>query len=359
MTRLMRIGFVGCGNHATQNIYPALRLGINGSPALTEPIGELVACCDMQEHLAKRNARVFGFERWYTNHLEMLEKEDLDCVIAVLRPKDQPGVAIDCLNAGLPVLIEKPPTTNLADAYAIKDACERSGKSVMIAFMKRFSAPYLHAKEIIADPGFGPLTAYEARYNYQTYASPDTYDFLNAFSCHHLDLARFFMGEVASVFASYASRQGGAAGRPLTYEEVVNNPDKTIPQEEAWLLNFQFESGAVGFLQTNCLERVQERVLVTGQNSWVEVQDWRKVVGYVDSTECPRTWEPHDQLPNDALDFRTVHGYTGEVREFVLAARDGRTPVPNIDDGIAHLKIELAAKKSALEHRPVAISEIA
>jgi predicted dehydrogenase len=359
MTRLARIGFVGCGNHATQNIYPALRLGVNGSPSLTEPIGELIACCDIQEDLAKRNARVFGFERYYTSHQEMLEKEDLDCVLAVMRPKDQPGVAIDCLDAGLPVFVEKPPTTNLEDAYAIKDACDRSGKSVMIAFMKRFSEPYLRAKEIMADPGFGPITTYEARYNFGKYASPDTYDFLNAFSCHHLDLARFFMGEVESVFASYASRQGGASGRPLTYEEVVSNPDKTIPQEEAWLIHFQFESGAIGFLQTNSLERVQERVLVTGQGSWVEVTDWRKVVGYVGDTQCPRTWEPHDQLPNDALDFRTVHGYTGEVREFVLAAREGRTPVPNIDDGIAHLKIELAAKRSAREHRPVSISEIA
>jgi predicted dehydrogenase len=358
MTRLMRIGFVGCGSHATQNIYPALRLGVNGSPALKEPIGELIACCDMQEDLARRNARVFGFERYYTNHHEMLEKEDLDCVIAVMRPKDQPGVAIDCLNAGLPVLVEKPPTTNLADAYAIKEACDRSGKSVMVAFMKRFSEPYLKAKEIIAQPSFGPVVAYEARYNYGKYASPDTYDFLNAFSCHHLDLARYFMGDVKSVYASYASVQGDATGRPLTYAEVADNPDKTIPQEEAWLINFTFESGAVGFLQTNSLERVQERVMVTGRGSWVEVTDWRKVVGYVGSTEWPQTWEPHDQLPNDPLDFRTVHGYTGEVREFVLAAREGRTAMPNIEDGIAHLKIELAAKLSARENRPVLISEI-
>ena len=33
-------------------------------------------------------------------------------------------------------------------------------------------------------------------------------------------------------------------------------------------------------------------------------------------------------------------------------------PTPNIDDGIAHIRIELAAKRSALENRPVAISEI-
>jgi predicted dehydrogenase len=358
MSRLTRIGFVGCGNHASQNLYPALRLGVNGSPSLSEPIGELVACCDIQPHLAERNARVFGFQRWYTDHREMLEKEDLDCVISVMHPRDQPWVAIDCLNAGLPVLVEKPPTTNLEDAYAIKDACDRTGKSVMIAFMKRFSEPYIRAKEIMANPGFGALTSYEARYNYRDYAAHNVYDFLNAFSCHHLDLARFFMGDIDSVFASYASRQGGANGRALSYREVVANPDKSIQQQEAWLLNLQFASGAVGFLQTNCLERVQERVLVTGVNAWVEVQNWRKVIDHVGTAENPRVWEPQDQLPSDSHDFRTIHGYTGEVREFVLAARDGRIPTPNIDDGIAHLKLEQAAKLSALENRPVSLSEI-
>jgi predicted dehydrogenase len=357
VARLARIGFVGCGNHATQNIYPSLRLGVTGSPSLKEPIGELVACCDLQEHLAQRNAKVFAFERYYTDHREMLEKEDLDCVIAVLHPRDQPGVSIDCLNAGLPVLIEKPPTETLEDAYAIKEACDRSGKSVMIAFMKRFSEPYLRAKELINQPAFGPVTSPEARYNYRNYAAPQVYNFLNAFSCHHLDLARFFMGDVTSVFAMYASRQGDGK-RALSYAEVLKDRDMSIEQEEAWMILFQFESGAVGFLQTNCLERVQERVMITGRRSWVEVNDWRKVTAFTPEAETPYVWEPHDQLPTDLLDFRTVHGYTGEVREFVEAAREGRTPVPNIDDGIAHLKIEVAAKRSAAEGRPVAISEI-
>ncbi len=358
MGRLARIGFIGCGNHATQNIYPALRLGITGSPSLKEPIGELVACCDLQEDLARRNQKVFGFDSWYTDHKEMIEKEDLDCIIAVLHPSVQATVALDCLNAGLPVFIEKPPTETLEQAYAIKEASDRSGKPCMIAFMKRFSEPYLRAKDLMARPEFGPLTSYEARYNYKQYAAPRQYDFLNAFSCHHLDLARFFMGDVASVYTLYASQQNRNSKRALSYAEVLKDRDVSIPQEEAWLLGLQFESGAVGFLQTNCLERVQERVMLTGRGSWIEVRDWRTVTAYLGDENSPITWEPHDQLPNDALDFRTVHGYTGEVVHFVEAVRNGTTPVPNIEDGIAHIKLELAAKKSALEGRPVAISEI-
>jgi predicted dehydrogenase len=359
MSRVVRIGFIGCGNHASQNIYPALRLGVYGSPALTEQIGEFVACCDLDESKARRNARVFGFERWYTDHRTMLEREQLDCVFAVMHPRDQPRIAIDCLSAGRPVFVEKPPTETLHDAYAVKEACQRSGKFVMIAFMKRFSEPYRRALELVRRPAFGPPTTYEARYNFGRYAAPELYDFLNAFSCHHLDLARFFMGDVASVYALYASRSGGANGRPLPYATVLKERDMAVPQEEAWLLSLTFESGAVGFLQTNCLERVQERVTITGRGSWVVVDDWRRVTGYVGDPDLPYCWEPNDQVPSDRLDVRTVHGYTGEVRHFVECVRDGVVPTPNIDDGIAHLKLEQAAKRSALRGRPVALSEIA
>ena len=359
MGRLVRIGFIGCGNHASQNLYPALRLGVNGSPALKEPSGELVACCDLDEGRAQRNARVFGFAHWYTDYRTMLEREDLDCLFAVMHPRQQPAIAIDCLNAGKPVFVEKPPTETLEDAYSVKDACERSGKFAMIAFMKRFSKPYQRALSQMQRPEFGPPTTYEAHYNYGRYAAPEVYDFLNAFSCHHLDLARFFMGDVASVYALYVSRSGGSTGRPQTYTEVLRDRNRSAPQEEAWLLSLQFASGAVGFLQTNCLERVQERVTITGRGGWVTVDDWRRVTAYVGNTELPYSWEPNDQSPSDQFDSRTLHGYTGEVRHFIECVRDGTVGTPNIDDGIAHLKLEQAAKRSAQHGRPVALTEIA
>lgn len=358
MDRLVRIGFIGCGNHASQNIYPAFRLGVSGSPAVTEPIGELVACCDLDEGRARRNARLFGFERWYGDYRLMLEKEDLDCLFVVMHPRIQARIAIDCLASGRPVFVEKPPAETLEGAYAIREASTRSGNPVMIAFMKRFSEPYRRARELMRRPGFGPPTTYEARYAYGRYGAPETYDFLNAFSCHHLDLARFFMGDVAKVYALYVSRSGDTDGRPRSYREVTQDRDRSIAQEEAWLLSLEFASGAIGTVQTNCLERHQERVAVTGRGSWLVVDDWRRVTAFVGNADLPYFWEPNDQLPADRLDLRTLHGYTGEVRHFVECVRDGKTPTPDIEDGIAHLKLEQAAKRSALLGQPVALAEI-
>lgn len=358
MDRLVRIGFIGCGPHATQNIYPAFRLATTEGSPQSKPIGDLVACCDLDEDLAKRNARTFGFRRSYTDYRAMLEHEELDCVFCVMHPRLQAEVGLNCLKAGLPVFVEKPATETLEQAYRIKEACNRPGLFLMPAFMKRFSSPYRHVSEIIRRPEFGPAVSFEGRYNYGRYAGTDRYDFLNAFSCHILDLTRFFMGNVESVYTLYRGCLPEDQGSRATYNEVLSRRAGDTPQEEAWFLCVRFEGGAVGTIVTNCLERVQERITITGQGKWVVADDWRRVTSYSGSAEQPWVWEPHDQLPSDALDSRTLHGFTGEVRHFVESVRDQTVPSPNIDDTIAHLTLEIAAKRSASLGREVKLAEV-
>ena len=58
--------------------------------------------------------------------------------------------------------------------------------------------------------------------------------------------------------------------------------------------------------------------------------------------------------------FTYGQAYRIESRDcrLIAIADGGCGRSPNIDDGIAHLKLEQAAKRSALEGRPVALSEI-
>jgi myo-inositol 2-dehydrogenase/D-chiro-inositol 1-dehydrogenase len=249
----------------------------------------------------------------------------------------------------------------------MKEAAGRAGKHVMVGFMKRFSEPYRRAKEIAARPEFGPLTAYEGRFTFGVYPPRSVYDFLNGFGCHHLDLARFFGGDVAWVFAARATRAPGDTRewRPASLDlPVVGSAwrdmwklaeGREAPQEEAWTAVLGFTSGAVGTLQLNCLERLNERVALTGHRSVVFVDAWRTVTAYVGGSEAPETWEPHDQLPGDALDPRHLHGFAGEVRHFVECVRSGRPPEVTIDDGIAAIRLEQAMKRSVAERRPVEV----
>jgi myo-inositol 2-dehydrogenase/D-chiro-inositol 1-dehydrogenase len=376
MSRLVRIGLVGCGSHAIQNLYPSFRLAVLNPPEIgasigelaeSGEIGELVACCDLDERRARRAARDFGIPHVYTHHRELLQHAGVDCAVIALHPRLQPAVAIECLEAGLHVFVEKPPAETVEDCLAIKEAATRAGRHAMVGFMKRFSEPYVRARAITARPEFGPISAYEARFTFGVYPPRAVYDFLNGFGCHHLDLARFLAGDVSWVFAARVSRSDGDPGewRPSDLDLPVAGSawrdmwlaveGREPAQEEAWACVLGFSSGAVGTLQLNCLERLNERVVLTGRQSAVEVDGWRRVTARLPGVEAPEVWEPADQLPGDALDPRHLHGFAGELRHFVECVRDGRRPDVTVDDGLAAIRIEQAIKRSANGRRPVEV----
>ena len=108
----------------------------------------------------------------------------------------------------------------------------------------------------------------------------------------------------------------------------------------------------------NCLDRLNERVVLTGRQASVTVEGWRSVETRLPGRAAPETWEPNDQLPGDAVDPRHVHGFAGEIRHFVECVRDGRRPDVTIDDGIEALRLELALKRAANERRVVELREV-
>ena len=366
---LPRIGFIGCGAFSTSCLYPCLRLMAFGlEPYGAEPAVELVACCDFDEELATRNQRAFGFQRAYTNHREMLAKEALDSVFVVMHPHLQPALAIEVMNSGRNVYIEKPPAKTLEQVRAIQVASRRTGKFCQVGFMKRFSEPYLMAREISAGEAFGRLSVYESR-KARNAPYPPVYDYLNDFVCHHLDLARFFMGDVEYVYAEYLSRTHDPEhlnARLFERDDVYRNWSAVlaetphVPQSDGYLITFRFTSGAIGVHNANTLEsdtNLLERVTLTGEGSVVAVEDWYRLRAAV-KDQPPFSWEP--LVIDKSLNSRLMQtGYLGEVREFVDATRERRAPnAATIDDGVACLELVAAVRQSIEHGRRVALADV-
>jgi predicted dehydrogenase len=366
---LPRIGFIGCGAFSTSCLYPCLRLLANGlEPYGSEPEVELVACCDIDERLATRNQRAFGFLRAYTDHRAMLEQEDLDAVFVVMHPQLQPALAIEVMESGRNVYIEKSPARTLAEVRAMQAAARRTGRFCQVGFMKRFSEPYVLAKQIAARPEFGRPSVYESR-KARNAPYPPVYDFLNDFVCHHLDLTRYYMGDVEYVYAELVSRTDDPDqlnARLFEHDDVFRNwaavlrDNPHVPQSDGYLITFRFTSGAIGVHNANTLEtdtNLLERVTLTGEGAVVAVEDWYRVRAAI-KDQAPIFWEP--LVIDKSVEARLLHtGYFGEVREFIAATAEGRpTTGANIDDGVACLELVAAVRQSIAEGRRVAIADI-
>jgi predicted dehydrogenase len=305
----LRIGFIGCGRHATKILYPSLHLARL----------ELVAVCDIDEVSARRNARWFGAERIYTNHHQMLENESLEAVIICTGPKTHTLLALDCIELGLPVFVEKPPALNLAEAEHLRERSEALSVPVMVGTMKRHSLIYKRMKEIISSASFSPLASVEAKMGLG-WKNKNGYALLLDAGIHIIDLLRFLMGNISEV----------------SYQKFSPNATHT-----SYAVALKFESGAVGSMLISDQQlwiRNNERIEVTGNDQFVLAENMIHLAHYrPDGEIC--VWEPGFSVPNDENSSFFIGGYAGELRSFAESIRQGKPMQAGIADACEAMKI--------------------
>ena len=107
-----------------------------------------------------------------------------------------------CLDRGVPVLCEKPLTTDVASAYAIVQREAALGRSlVQVGFMRRFDPEYAALRELIASGGLGnPLMVHCTHRNPAAAEHFDSEFMMRDCVVHEVDVARFLLDEeIASV----------------------------------------------------------------------------------------------------------------------------------------------------------------
>jgi predicted dehydrogenase len=298
----LKIGLIGCGIHASKAVYPSLKYG---------PF-DLVCTCAAHEASARTAAQRFGAERWYDDYSKMLEEEDLDACITVLPPAAYRDVITACLDAGLPVFAEKPGAETVEDAEAILAATKRSGKPVMIGFMKRFAPAYRQAKEISVRPDFGRVTVYTSKFAMGKWG-PDRYNYVMDNALHHLDLARYFCGEV---------------------KRCTVEANATEEGRYAYGILLRFESGAVGLLNcctTQSWKQKNEYAEITGVGQYVYVDNVDKCT-YFPPERPSQVWIPNYTVPSEENLSLFTMGFAYELRHFAEAVSQSTEPEVTIAD---------------------------
>ncbi len=344
--RRARIGFVGCGAHATSVLYPALR---------TIPEVELVAVCDLKEELAKRNARLFGALRWYTDVRDMLEEEDLDGVIIVGSPQMHTEVGKICLDAGKPILVEKPSAISYQEALSLARHAEEKGLWGAVAYMKRYAVGYRMAKQIAEGQEFGGIHLLQIEFSNGPYPAiwgieDPAKAFLIGQAVHLFNLARFFCGEVAEVFAK------------------LHRVSDTV---FAYAIVGEFQSGVPFVMNLNSLEardwKIRERLCLSGNGCYLEVIDMLHLRYRPKELLLPEfrvggrtqllTWTP-EWTEILATKAEGTFGYRGEIEAFAKACLGDGKPASTLWDGAKDLQVAEAVWESANTGKPVTLQAI-
>jgi predicted dehydrogenase len=123
-------------------------------PALLSQDVELAAVTDINEEPGRSRAVEWGCD-FYVDHRDMLaDKLPEVCVILAPQPVHA-RIAIDCLEAGSHVLVEKPMAIRLDGADAMIEAAREARRLLAVNFQQRFRPEVRAAKRLIEDGELG------------------------------------------------------------------------------------------------------------------------------------------------------------------------------------------------------------
>ena len=134
--------------------------------------------------------------------LDAIAADDVDAVLLATPGPTHEKQLLACLEAGKPVMCEKPLTTDVATSLEIvKREAELGRKLIQVGFMRRFDREYEQLKGLIDDGAFGQILV--AHCVHRNPAVPPSFDspmIVKDSLVHEVDVTRFlFDEEITSV----------------------------------------------------------------------------------------------------------------------------------------------------------------
>jgi predicted dehydrogenase len=342
--RPVRVAIIGAGNIADAAHMPAIR--DQGGQA------HVVAVVDVDAARARALAERWQVPAAFDDIEQMLAQAAPDLAVVCTPPGAHRDTVIACLDAGVWVWCEKPPTLSLADYDAIAAHERDGGPYVSYVFQHRFgSAARALREHILAGRLGSPLIGichtlwyrddayYEVpwRGSWSTEGGGPTM----GHGIHQMDLMLFLMGDWTEVRAASATLA------------------RRVETEDASMAIVRFASGAMVSMVNSVLSpRETSYLRFDFPEATVELTH---LYGY-DNTNWTWTPAPHraGSSPADlgAPERNDASSHAAQLRHLIDALRHGRRPAASGDDGRRVLAFIAALYQSASSGSPVTPSQI-
>jgi predicted dehydrogenase len=317
---------------------------------------EIVALANRTVGKAEAQAQEFGISlsHVYSDYRELLEGERLDFVDIATAPHIHRQQVEAAAAHGLHVLCQKPFALTLEDACAMSAACEGAGVLLTINENWRWRAWYREIKRLLDQEAIGrPRYVRIARHSNgalpgpggnlpplfinQAYTMEMDRLILYEWGIHLIDVLRFLLGDVTSVYA-----------RMDRVSPLCKGEDRALLILEV--------GGVTGLIDISWATVDQEkpfsqleRVTVEGDAGTIHLlPDQDDVLQITTGGETQRR-SAFDVTPGEAYQA----SYTAAQRHFIECLREGRSPETEASDNLKTLAATFAAYESAQRNQVV------
>ncbi len=157
MTKTIRWGVLGCAGIAAKAVIPAIQ---------SSRLGRLAAIASRDLKKAEKTAAAFGIEKAHGSYEALLADPEIDAIYNPLPNHLHVSMTIRALEAGKPVLCEKPIALNADEAMRLAVAQKEAGLPVAEAFMVRHHPQWKTARALIAEGRIGEVRAIQTIFSY-------------------------------------------------------------------------------------------------------------------------------------------------------------------------------------------------
>ncbi|MET7453018.1 Gfo/Idh/MocA family oxidoreductase [Streptomyces sp. NPDC005574] len=236
----------------------------------------LVAVAEEVPGRAERAAAQFGFASATRDWREVADDPRVRAVSITAPNFLHREIGVAMAEAGKHLWIEKPVGLTAADARAVADAVARAGVQGAVGFNYRNAPAVEAARELIASGGIGTVTHVRVRLFSDYAAHPEgalTWRYererggsgvLGDLASHGADLARYLLGDIASLTADtavFVPRRARPTGATAGHSRAAGGELGPVENEDYVSCLLRFASGARGVLEA-C------RVSVGEQNNY-------------------------------------------------------------------------------------------
>lgn len=343
----MKYALIGCGRIATNHIKAVMNNNL-----------ELVAVCDvLPEHmevlLAEHKLNNDLSIKRYTDYKLMIDENELELIAIATESGSHAEIALDCIDKGINVIIEKPMAMSIREADEIIQRSEEKEVKVSACHQNRFNLAVQEMRKALDNGRFGKLShgSIHVRWNrnkgYYTQApwrgtwAQDGGALMNQ-CIHGIDLLRWMMGdEIEEVYG-------------VTRQQF----HKYLEAEDIGMAVIRFKNGAIATIEgtTNVYpQNLEETLYLFGETGTVKLGGKSTnnidVWNFADETEA-------DQI-NKGLEEETSNvygnGHTSLYADMVDAIQQDRSPYVDAYAGKNALELVLAIYKSQKEKKPVSL----
>ncbi|MDV3104097.1 UDP-N-acetylglucosamine 3-dehydrogenase [Thermococcus waiotapuensis] len=316
---MLRVGVVGVGMMGQHHVRVYSELA-------KERKVELVGIADADLERAKELAKKYGTVP-YGDYSE-LAREGLDAVDIAVPTSLHKDVALEFINHGTSVLIEKPIAETVENAEAIIEAAEEKGVTLMVGHIERFNPAVLKLRELIDRGELGKVVTISAKRVGPMAERIRDVGIIIDLGVHDIDVISYLFGQrVRTVYA-----RAGNVLHPAGVEDHA-------------LITLGFKDGT-GIVETNWLTPHKTRTLnVVGTAG----------IAYLDYIE--QSLKLYNQEWIKEAKIEKKEPLRNEIEHFIECVETGKRPIVDGEAGLHALKVALLAQKSARTGKVLEVEE--